>query len=56
MEVYADSFIAQYLAPFIDNGPWSFLLKFMPFVLFFELPLSLLVLYGGHQILFTKDV
>lgn len=46
MEVYADSFIVQYLTPFIDNGAWSLLLKFMPFVLFFELPLTLLVLMG----------
>lgn len=46
MEVYADSFIIQDLTPFIDNGAWSLLLKFMPFVLFFELPLTLLVLMG----------
>jgi len=46
MEIYFTSFISKYFPPLFENGTWSLLLKFMPFVLFFELPLTLLVLMG----------
>ncbi|NCB26150.1 MAG: glycosyltransferase family 2 protein [Bacteroidia bacterium] len=46
MEIYFGSFIAEHLYPLLEAGTWPFLLKFMPFVLFFELPLSLLVVMG----------
>ena len=36
----------EYLTLLFQNGTWELLLKFIPFVLFFELPLSLLVLMG----------
>ena len=36
----------EYLTLLFQNGTWELILKFMPFVLFFELPLSLVVLMG----------
>ncbi|MDY9921416.1 MAG: glycosyltransferase [Synergistota bacterium] len=46
METYILAFIAEHIYPLLEDGTWPFLLKFMPFVLFFELPLSLLVMMG----------
>lgn len=46
MEMYVGSMVAHYFAPLLENGTWSLVLQFMPFVLFFELPLALMIVVG----------
>lgn len=44
---------SEYLLLFFEEGPAVLLLKFMPFVLFFELPLSILIMVGVFK--YTLD-
>ena len=46
MDAFGGLVTAEYLPLLFAEGAGSLLLKFMPFVLFFELPLSLLVVVG----------
>ena len=46
MDVFGELVTAEYLPLLFEEGAGSLLLKFMPFVLFFELPLSLFVMVG----------
>ena len=46
MDAFGGVVTAEYLPLLFAEGAGSLLLKFMPFVLFFELPLSLLVVVG----------
>ncbi len=46
MEVFSEFVTTGYVPLFFEEGGAALLLKFMPFVLFFELPLSVLVVIG----------
>ena len=46
MQGFEHLLVDEYLTLLFQNGTWELILKFIPFVLFFELPLSLLVLMG----------
>ncbi len=46
MDVFGELVTVEYIPLFFEEGAGTLLLKFMPFVLFFELPLALLVMVG----------
>lgn len=46
MEALKELISTEFLPLLLENGAWNLLLKFMPFVLFFELPLAMLVTLG----------
>ncbi|MFA7365765.1 MAG: glycosyltransferase family 2 protein, partial [Synergistaceae bacterium] len=46
MEVFEELLSSEYLPLLFEEGAGTLLLKFMPFVLFFELPLAILVIIG----------
>ena len=46
MDAFKELITTGFLSLLSENGAWNLLLKFMPFVLFFELPLAMLVTLG----------
>ncbi|MCK9437034.1 MAG: glycosyltransferase, partial [Synergistaceae bacterium] len=46
MEMFEELLTSEYIPLLFEEGAMTLLLKFMPFVLFFELPLSILVIIG----------
>lgn len=46
MDVFEELLSSEYLPLLFEEGAGALLLKFMPFVLFFELPLAILVIIG----------